>query len=182
MTTSTKKKKLKADALEMPTTREEAEKLLGDIGAIQREVIQLEACANDELAKIKEVAEALVRPLNEEIEAKFAALHAWAEANRGELLKDGGKTAKLATGELLWRVTPPAVTIKGAEFVVDRLKQHGLDRFVRTKEEPNKAAMLDDPDAVKGIKGISITQREEFVAKPFSSELEKASTSKAVEG
>ena len=42
-----------------------------------------------------------------------------------------------------------------------------------------KDLILAEPEAVDHIKGISITQKEEFVAKPFESEIERAEPAKA---
>ena len=79
----------------------------------------------------------------------------------------------MGTGEISWRKTPPRVAVRGAETVINTLMSLGLDRFVRNKPEVNKEAILLDKEAVTGIKGISITQREELVIKPDVSELEK---------
>ncbi|MFH2013564.1 MAG: host-nuclease inhibitor Gam family protein, partial [Patescibacteria group bacterium] len=46
------------------------------------------------------------------------------------------------------------------------LKDLGLSKFIRTKEEVNKQAILESPEEVKDIKGLSISQIEEFVVKP----------------
>lgn len=173
-------KRIKTETLPVPATQAEAEQLLQDIGDLQREVGRLEADMNDQLSRVKQGYEDQAKPLNQQIEAKFAALHAWAEAHRGELLAKGGKTAKLATGEVSWRTTPPSVSLRQPGVVIETLKRLGLGRFVRAKEEVNKEAILSEPDAVKGVAGITIGQKEEFVAKPFSSEIERAEPAKAV--
>ena len=50
----------------------------------------------------------------------------------------------------------------------------GLARFVRTKQEPNKEAMLNEIDAVRGIAGISIvTGVEDFVITPFEAKVDQ---------
>ena len=98
----------------------------------------------------------------------------WCEAHRGELTKEGKtKTARLATGEVSWRMRPPSIVLRGAEAVIDALRKLGMDRFLRVKVEVDKNAMLAEPEAVAKIKGVSISQREEFVVKPFSTELEE---------
>ncbi|EPC0089013.1 host-nuclease inhibitor Gam family protein, partial [Escherichia coli] len=44
----------------------------------------------------------------------------------------------------------------------------GLERFIRTKEEVNKQAVLAEPDAVKGIAGIKVNKgAESFHVEPF---------------
>ncbi len=169
----TTKKKTEALAVPVPSTREGAEELLGTIGRLQREIARIEARMNDKLADIKTEHEQLAAGLNEEIDAKFKALHAWAETHRDELLTGNGKTAHLATGDLSWRTTPPSVHITNLKVVLQALRRFDLGRFIRSKEEVDKEAILAEPQAVRLVKGISVTQREEFVAKPFESEIER---------
>ncbi|MEW6330193.1 MAG: host-nuclease inhibitor Gam family protein [Pseudomonadota bacterium] len=173
---SKSKKRIKANAFPIvPATRQQAEEALQNIGTLQREIITLEAAMNDELAAIKAKYEKQAQPLNADIETYFQGLHIWAEANRAVLLKGHSKTAKLATGELLWRTTPPSVSLpKNQEAVIQALVKADLGHLIRTRQEVDKQAVLDDPEAVKGIAGIKIRQREEFVAKPFESQIERA--------
>ena len=168
-------KKQKVETKPAPTisTQEEAEEVLAELGRLQRAVTGIELKMNERLATVKADYEKDAQPLNEEIEHQTSLLHDWAEQNRDLLLREGSKTARLATGELSWRVTPPAVKFRSAETVVENLKRLGLERFVRTREEPNKEAILAEPESVKGVAGITITQGELFIAKPFESEIER---------
>lgn len=171
------KKQIKTTAIAVPANQAEAEQLLADIGRAQRRVVTIEARMNDLLTEIKDQHEKLAQPLNDEIETKFQALHAWAEAHRGEILKGKSKTAQLSTGELQWRTTPPAVKFKKGvkvETIVEQLKAARLFGVVRTIEEVNKELILVDPKMVADIPSIEIKQREEFVAKPFESQIERA--------
>ncbi len=72
-------------------------------------------------------------------------------------------------------MTPPKVFIRAIENVLDYLRMAGLNRFIRVKEEVNKDAILAEPEVVANIKGISITQREEFIVIPFETALESVS-------
>ena len=105
-------------------------------------------------------------------------MQAWCEAHRAELCGEGdklGKTANLVTGEVSWRVRPPSVSIRGADTVLETLLRMGLGRFVRVKNEPNKEAMLNEPDAVRGIAGITIVSGvEDFIVVPFEAQAEVA--------
>lgn len=156
-------------------TREDAEQLLHDIGGAQRRVIEIEQVMNDELSAIKKKYEQHAQPHNEDITVKFRQLHGWAESNRDRLLDGKLKTCRLATGEISWRLRPPSVRITQAETVIETLKRLGLSELVRMKEEVAKDLILADPDRVEGVKGISVVSGvEDFVAKPFSSEIERA--------
>lgn len=165
--------RIKTAALPVPRDQKEAEALLLRIGTLQRQVSRIEAGMNDMLADIKARHEEQAAPANAEIEVAFQALHAWAEANRETLCPGRLKTAKLATGEIAWRVTPPSVRIMKPEVVIERLKHLGLTDLLRTREDINKDAILADPARVESVKGIAITQREEFVAKPYESQIER---------
>ena len=171
----TKPTRIKTPAVTAPRTREEAEKLLEEIGIAQRVVGRYEADMNDRLAEIKREAEQSAAPWNAQIEGKFAALHAWAEAHRDELCPRGVKTARLASGEISWRQRPPSVRVTGTEKVIERLRGFGLAGFIRTREEIDKEAILADPERVSAVKGLTVvTGVEDFVAKPYESEIERA--------
>lgn len=174
-----KKKIVKAPTVQAAQSRDEAELLLADIGASQREVTRIEADMNDELSSIKAKFEEAAKPFNQAIQEKLLALQMWAEANRADLLPKGKKTVQLATGEVQWRNPPPSVRITGADAVLEILRLKKLERFIRTKEEINKEAILADQEAVAGVKGISITQVEHFVAKPFEAEIEHVSPTRS---
>ncbi len=166
--------RIKTAAVAVPRTREEAEALLGAIGLAQREVVRIEADMNDRLSAIKAAAEQAAAPYNDDIEASFKALHAWAEAHR-DTLCERGKTVRLATGEISWRQRPPSVRITGLEKVLETLRRLGLERFLRQKIEVDKEHVLRDPAAVAGVRGIAVvTGVEDFVARPYESEIERA--------
>ncbi len=168
-------KKVKtAAAVAVPKDRGECNILIEQIGAHQRERERLQTEMNAELAKLKTYYEQRAKPHADRIAELMQSVQIWAEANRAELTQDGKvKTVKLAAGEVRWRLTPPAVTVRGAEAVIKALKLHRLARFIRIKEEVDKEAILREPKAVEGIAGISIGQREEFVVEPFATELEE---------
>lgn len=66
------------------------------------------------------------------------------------------------------------VTKRLTDAVIAALKDAGLNDLVRVKEEINKDLILAEPARVAGIKGVRIESREEFVAKPFESQIERA--------
>lgn len=169
-----KREKKKAIAVKVPQSRDEASNFVHMIGVHQRERERLEAAMNDRLAKTKANYEETAKPHAEAIVQLMRGLEIWAAANR-DALTEGGKTktARLATGELRWRMTPPAVALKSVKDVLAALVEKGLGRFIRRKDEVNKEAILEEPDAVKEIAGIVIGQHEEFVIVPFETKLEE---------
>ena len=163
-----------AAAFPVPQHRDQVIEAIAEIGRRQRERTRIETAMNDDLAKVREAWERQAAPHLDAIRELSRGVQIWCEANR-DLLTQGGKVkfARLASGEVKWRLTPPKVLIKAVDTVVSYLKQAGLDRFLRVKEEPNKEAILTEPEAVAHIKGITISQREEFIVVPFETELEE---------
>ncbi len=162
--------------LVVPQSREEAEAWIRQIGDHRREVVRIETAMNDEIAVVKDKYEQQAKPYRDDVEALIEGLQAWAIANR-EQLTGGGKrqSVELATGMISWRVLPPRVTIRKAENVIDALKKLGLQRFIRTREEINKEAMLDDQEAARLVPGVTIgSAGETFNVDPFETELEAA--------
>ncbi|MEN6439446.1 MAG: host-nuclease inhibitor Gam family protein [Syntrophobacter sp.] len=168
-----KKVKQQASTGFVPQTKEDVIAAIAEIGRHQRERARIEAAMNDELATVKERCETEAGPHNEAIASLSQGVQIWCEANRN-LLTQGGKvkSAILPSGEVKWRMRPPSVSVRGKEIVIETLKRLGLDRFVRSTEEVNKEAILAEQQAVRDVKGITISQGEDFVIEPFEQELE----------
>ena len=174
--TAARRLKLAALPHPVPQTQDEAVAAIAEIGVHQRERTRIETEMNDELAKIREVWEKKAALHAEAIKALQQGVQIWCEANRGRLTQNGKvKYAHLASGEVKWRMTPPKVVIRGAEAVLEILRSVGLSRFIRIKEEPNKEAILNEPEAVRDIPGIIFKQQEEFIVVPFETQLESIS-------
>ena len=168
--------RLKTPAIEAPQTRDDVAAMIRQIGDLQREFARCQAALNDEIAELSQVAQPKLAGLAARIEALQAGVQTWCEAHRAELTRDGKtKTANLVTGEVQWRRHPPSVTVSMADFVVETLRNMGLARFVRTKDEINKEAILAEPAAVEGVAGITIkTGVEDFVITPFEQDASAA--------
>lgn len=168
-----KKSRQKAPALAYACqTKEQTMEAIRTMGDTQRELTRIETEMNDAIAEITSARKTEIEALKTRIEALVTGVQTWCEANRAELCKNGGKTANLITGEVSWRQIQPSVSIRAVEKVLETLKALKLDRFIRTKEEPNKEAMLADPKAVSGIAGITIvTGKENFAVVPFEQEV-----------
>lgn len=161
-----------AVAVTVPQSREQAAEAIRQIGESQRELARLAADMNDELSRVKARWEEVAEPHKIKVDSLTQGVQVWAEANRDSLTQGGKtKTAALTTGEILWRLRPPSVRVTGAEAVLDVLRRLGLTRFIRSKDEINKDAILNEPEAVAPVAGISISQGEDFVVAPFEAEL-----------
>lgn len=172
---ASKPTKIKARAAErVPQHKDEAVAYVKLIGDLQRDRQRIKADLDDQIVRLREAAQARLTPIEEEITSISSGVHTWAEANRDRLTNNGKiKTANLLTGELRWRTTPPACKLVRVKEALEELLAKGLKRFIRTKEEVNKEAILADPEAVRECRWIEITQGEEFVIVPFETELEE---------
>jgi phage host-nuclease inhibitor protein Gam len=171
--------KAPASAASVPQTKEEAAQAIAKIGEAQRARQVLESRMNEQIASIKEYYEELAQVHNEVIKSRSAGLQMFCEANRLQLTQMGKvKFASFTTGEVKWRTTPPKVTVRAAEAVLEMFRRFGMERFIRVKEEVNKEAILAEAGAAEtiaaaGIAGVVISQAEEFVIEPFETKLEE---------
>ncbi|HFI6318357.1 TPA: host-nuclease inhibitor Gam family protein [Escherichia coli] len=142
------------------------------IGDLQREASRLETEMNDAIAEITEKYASQIAPIKTDIETLSKGVQGWCEANRDELTNGGKvKTANLVTGDVSWRQRPPSVSIRGMDAVMETLERLGLQRFIRTKQEINKEAILLEPKAVAGVAGITVKSGiEDFSIIPFEQE------------
>ena len=159
--------KLKTPTVVAPQSYAEAQSDIRKIGDLQREHARLLTHLNDKVAAMTEAAAPGLKTLAEQISTLQKGVQTYCEANR-EALCGKGKTANLVTGEVQWRQRPPSVKVTGVEAVLGWLKAKGMHAFVRTKEEVNKEAMLNEPEKAKAVPGITIvTGVEDFVIVPF---------------
>jgi phage host-nuclease inhibitor protein Gam len=166
----------KAAALDLPQTDDEADTLLAEYGRHFNLVAGIETRMNDTLASIKERFENDAAPHQARMKEIFDALNAFAGTHRKRLTDNGKtKTVKLPAGELGWRLAPASVRLKRGfswDAVVAWLQANHMKSFLRLKYEPNKDAMLADPERAGAIEGITIgSAGEAFFIEPFGAEL-----------
>lgn len=169
---STKNKVKAKAAAYVPQSRDDCAADIRKLGDLNRQIARAQADMNDAIAAITAQHQPLLDTLQEQARDLATAIQTWAEANR-DAITDGGKTktANLITGEVAWRQRPPSVSIKGADTVIETLHRLGLQRFIRSRDEVNKEAILNEPDAARGIAGISlVTGVEDFSITPFEQE------------
>jgi phage host-nuclease inhibitor protein Gam len=166
-------RKPKKPAIVAAADRDEANAFITSIGTARRALDRLQADLDEAVAAEKARFEQDAEEHRFTIATLEPRVQAWAEANRAALTGDGEtKTARLAAGTISWRMTPPAVSLKGVEDVIKAIKERRWARlFLRFKVEVNKEAMLSDPDKAKQIPGVTIGQREEFIIEPTGVDL-----------
>lgn len=162
----------------VPQTKNDCAESIRLIGDLQRDFERQRAAMNDRIAATTQEFQPELAALQQRIEQLQAGVQAWCEAHRTELCGENdklGKTANLVTGEVAWRIRPPSIAIRGADAVMETLLRMGLGRFVRVKNEVNKDAMLNEPEAIRGIAGITVVSgQEDFIVTPFEAQAEVA--------
>jgi phage host-nuclease inhibitor protein Gam len=156
-----------------PQTPAEASNAMGKLGAAMAERARLQAELDAAVAKVTTAFQPKIQELAGEIKELVGGLQTWAEANKDDLTSDGKRTVSLGTGDIGWRTNPPKVKVSGLEKVIAVLKAKGLEVFVKVKEELDKKAILDAPEAIKGVKGLEIVQDETFWAHPANVDMEE---------
>ncbi len=156
----------------VPQTQDDTAADIRQIGDLERQKLRAMTEMNDAIAEITQNFQPRLDALNEQLKTLQEGVQAYCEAHRDELTNSGKvKTANLITGEVSWRQRPPSVSVRGQEAVIDILKRLGLTSFIRTKEDVNKEAILNEPDKARGVPGLTIvTGVEDFVITPFEQE------------
>ena len=170
---------LKKRVVAVPKSLEEAAQFLARIGEEQRAVDEIQLNLNTIVDRLKAQAIVDAEPHQESVSQLVEGLFAFAETHRDELT-DGGKrkTVEVPTGTFGWRMTPSAVSLRNIEAILKNLRLLKLTRFIRVKKEVDKEAMLKEPKVAKTVKGVSINQHEDFVAKPSKLKVEIATNVK----
>ncbi len=165
--------KTKATEHPVPQSEDECTSAIRRLGEQRREVRRIEADMNDKLAAIRAESNEEAEPFKQACKNLIAGIESYCAAHRKRLTHGGKiKTALFSAGEVKWRTRPPKVSIRGTEAVLDALRDRGLTRFIRVAESVNKEAILADPSAVAGIKGITVgSEGEDFIVEPSEDEI-----------
>lgn len=163
-----------AAAFAVPANKDECAEFINQIGNLTREIARLTTAMNDEIAVITDNYTGQFTPIQDRLKNLNQGVQIYCEANRDDLTQGGkSKSGGFITGTVQWRQRPPSVSVRGVEAVIEALKSFGLTRFIRTKEELNKEAILNEPSVVAGVAGLSIKSgTEDFVISPFEAEVE----------
>ena len=166
---TTKKAKRPANQVPVPQDAMEADAFVQRIGDAQRRAVVVKAALDEAVSAAKLQAEGEAAIIAAEIETATRGLQIWAEAHRQKLTKDGAtKTVKMPSGEIAWRLRPASIAIRDAKAVLATLLgDRKLGRFVRTKHEIDKDALLKEPEAAAAIEGVTVkTGAEDFIVTP----------------
>lgn len=195
-------KKKAAALVSVPRSYKAADALLRRHGEIGIQLVKAEADLAGKIALITARVAAEVAPLMGQLRQIEERLKAYADANRAALTDENKvKFHDMPAGRIGWRSKPTAVTWKKglkAEDIVENVKVHvaqmrataqhlsdsdgateaAIERigivgtFIRTKEEPNKEAMLENSELALLIDGVKIgSAGEAFYVEPVGAVL-----------
>jgi phage host-nuclease inhibitor protein Gam len=142
------------------------------IGELLRTIRSHENDFEKQRAALDKKEDELLHPLQLEVIALAKSIFAFAQKNRAELTDNNKRKSVMLpgkTGSIAWYTTPPAVTIENVEEVLKRIKTLDLAQFIRTKEEINKEALLENEPLANTIEGVSVGQQEKFAIRPRGS-------------
>lgn len=149
--------KPKVDKLE---TVKDVNTALREIGLLERELEQIDAGAQKEIAEIKGRAAKKGEPIRAKIIEVTAKIGAYAEYNKDELFKDR-KSVDLTFGSFGYRKST-SIGIK--KTTIELLKKLNLARYIRLKEEADKEAMVElDDEALAQVDAVRKVKDEFFV-------------------
>ncbi|HYW03578.1 MAG TPA: host-nuclease inhibitor Gam family protein [Gammaproteobacteria bacterium] len=138
----------KPDNIEHIADNQHADRVLAEVGALQRQLRGIESDLNDEIDQAKAAAAAKAAPIKERMAELDAGLLAYAEYNKDRLFRKR-RSVKLHFGTLGFRRSTQLKTATKWTWaaVLDRLKELGLTQAVRVKESVDKEALATLPDA-----------------------------------
>lgn len=171
-----------ARAYPPPASVEDADRLLGEIGAAARIIERLLIDEEEEKSAIAAHFAAERAPHEEALKVKFAALNRWALDSRAKVFPEGKKSLDLSQGIIGFRATAAKVVIDEdmERAVIKALLRRKLTRMVRVKVEPDLNAIKKEPERVAGIAGLALVPGENFFAEPVEVDVERVTLTKKV--
>ncbi|TAK96527.1 hypothetical protein EPO05_01545 [Patescibacteria group bacterium] len=147
----------------VPRSLSQANTLLGELGATQDTINEIEKALADEIRAIKAKVAKKLGSLVVIRDTQLNSLFAYANQNKGVLTEDR-RSIQLTSGTFGWRWSTPRVEIDGTDAeTIEMLKETDNERYIRIIEEVNRQLLLEEKPA---IDGISYEQDEEFFAVP----------------
>lgn len=172
-----KRKNARRRIIPIPNNLDEATEFVRAMGAEKRAMEHRDAELTASMDRLKAEAAAQIGQHEARLSELFEGVFVFAQGRRDALTETGKrKTVEVPSGKFGWRLPPPSVSVKSAKALIERLKNLGLTRFIRTKEDVNKEAMLAEPEVAQSVEGVKIRQEEEFFVKPDEVKVELSST------
>ena len=162
------RKKVKLENI--PQTWEEADKLLGEMAARQREVDRIQIDLEGRIDGLKQQAKEAAKDHQAAIAEAEKRLGLFADAHKADFGKQ--KSRELTSGVIGWRQSTVTKLLHGAAETVRRLMAMGLAQCVRQKEpEVDKMALRGLSTEQQEMAGVSITSKDTFFWEPATQEV-----------
>lgn len=174
-------KRRKAAAVDAPQTMAEALALAGLYFEAERTAAMSQTVLEEQIAKAKSDHAARMEKIEPHLQVAFAGLRAWWSANAAELTKGKRRSIELGPVTLGERTgmpklkLPKGMKVEAALAWLKGLRWGGKVRYIRVKEEIDKAAIIVALNAKQGAAptlqeaqqtfksgGFSVVQAEEF--------------------
>lgn len=171
----------KAAAVEAPQTMAEAIALAEEYSKVECAIVDSQKLLDFEVARAKSDHASRMANLEPRLQAAFAGLRAWWSSNSAELTKGKRRSIELGPVTLGERTGMPKLKLpkgmkpEAALAWLKGLRWGGKVRFIRVKEEIDKAAIIAALNARQGAAptlqqaqqtfksgGFTVTQAEEF--------------------
>ena len=142
---------------------DEVDEKLREIGRLQIDAEELENEMDEKIKRIKERYVTKVKMLREEAEKLTLSIQAFAQAHR-EAFGDA-KSKAMNYGVLGWRKSTKLVLRRLADTLA-RLKDAGLDEYIKVKESVDKSKLREAPQEVLDQVGAKLKSEDIFFVEP----------------
>ena len=159
----------------------EADSTLGQIAALNRQLVLLETGMNEDIAAIKKKAEEKAEPLRQQVADLGGALARYAEQHKDDLFTDKQRSRALSFGSSGFRFSSVLDTLGKTTWkqVLALLENKGFDQFIRRVPDVDKDALRKaDPGVLKDLRCV-IREKDEFYYELESYELSENKPGKA---
>ena len=137
-----KSKRVKPQGVQVVTTLEDVDQVLLQIAQLRLQLKRIDADAEEEINKIKELAHRQAEPIKARIAALESSITVFAEVNKDQLF-DKKKSIELNFGLIGYR---KSTKIRVKKTTLEKLKAMGLMDAIIIKETPNKEVLATYPD------------------------------------
>ncbi|UOO93558.1 host-nuclease inhibitor Gam family protein [Vitreoscilla stercoraria] len=159
---------MQAQSTNTLTNKADFEAAFAELINAEKQLANLSSKTTAKQLALQEKHQQATAPIAQHIASLRSQIAMYASHHRDELT-NGGKSKSIAmvNGAIKWRKTPSSVKVTGdLDTIMDDLKKRRLSRFLRTKTELNKTAIMAEAEALqkRPIAGIEIVQGSEVMA------------------
>lgn len=141
----------------------DAGRILGEIGALDREIALIECDMQETIDNAKANAAKMAKPLQDRRKALSDAVGTFATLNRQDLFRKS-KSLDLGFGVIGFRLSTSISQLRGVtvEMTIDRMRELKLLEGIRVKESVDKDACGSWPDERLELVGLKRQQKDAF--------------------